>query len=389
MSTTSDLAAPLRPRASAAAGRVTYARARLKLGITGVGSLVVLASLLLALDAPARLLPDGAGWRAADAAVLAGLVALYVAASAGFDRLGGAVLPARHGRYVPRPYAAAWARGVAVHAAVLLAASLALLAAGRAGGLPAAAGAGAALVVALLLAQERLARLGGGVRRDAAGRLVAADDSFVGGVTGLPGRERVLTPASWGLATAEVQLARRSAVVASGSRALGVLVAAGWTVGGLALALWLAPGSADSVAAIATASLWATLWSFLGVLVLPSLSRRAVLLADRAALEQGVPYGRIQEVLRELDARQEDEPARSRLVETVFHPVPSLDRRLAALAEAATELEAGGSVRRRRVAPWHAARTALFLSSASLGLLSRAVHCNSGRPELWALYPGD
>ena len=39
--------------------------------------------------------------------------------------------------------------------------------------------------------------------------------------------------------------------------------------------------------------------------------------------------------------------------------------------------------------PWNTARTALFLSWASLGLLSRAVHCNCGRPALWVLFPGD
>lgn len=32
---------------------------------------------------------------------------------------------------------------------------------------------------------------------------------------------------------------------------------------------------------------------------------------------------------------------------------------------------------------------AVFLSWAGMGLLSRAVHCNSGRPELWALLPCD
>ena len=36
------------------------------------------------------------------------------------------------------------------------------------------------------------------------------------------------------------------------------------------------PAMATSVAGMATLSLWTTLWSFLGLLVLPSLSRRAV-----------------------------------------------------------------------------------------------------------------
>jgi hypothetical protein len=38
---------------------------------------------------------------------------------------------------------------------------------------------------------------------------------------------------------------------------------------------------------------------------------------------------------------------------------------------------------------WHVARLTLFLSWSCLGLLSRAVHCNAGRPELWVLLPTD
>jgi len=40
-------------------------------------------------------------------------------------------------------------------------------------------------------------------------------------------------------------------------------------------------------------------------------------------------------------------------------------------------------------AAWHAARTALYLSWAGVGLLGRAVHCNLGRPEVWVFLPSD
>ena len=42
-----------------------------------------------------------------------------------------------------------------------------------------------------------------------------------------------------------------------------------------------------------------------------------------------------------------------------------------------------------RSGAWHEARTALFLSWAGLGFLSRALHCGAGRPELWVLLPCD
>ena len=83
--------------------------------------------------------------------------------------------------------------------------------------------------------------------------------------------------------------------------------------------------------------------------------------------------------IERLDAEQDDEPERPRAVETVFHPVPSVANRVARLEEP------GASVR----GAWQAARQALFLSWAGWSFLPRAVHCNSGRPGLWVLYPGD
>jgi hypothetical protein len=64
-------------------------------------------------------------------------------------------------------------------------------------------------------------------------------------------------------------------------------------------------------------------------------------------------------------------------VETMFHLIPALSRRLEALSAAEGP----------RIGAWHAARSALYLSWAGFGFLSRAVHRNSGRPELWALLP--
>lgn len=69
---------------------------------------------------------------------------------------------------------------------------------------------------------------------------------------------------------------------------------------------------------------------------------------------------------------------RGRWLERVFHPVPSVESRLHALDSAAR----GGA------ASWHAARLALYLSGASFGLLSRAVHCNAGGLELRVMRPG-
>lgn len=363
----------------ATSGR-TYARARLRLGITCVGTLVVLSAVLLSTGAPTALLPSSSSWAWADAVWLMLLVALYSGLSAPFDLLGGLLLPRSYGRLIGRRrFARTWARGIVGHGACLVAVALVLLGAGRLGGNPAALAAAFFVGCCLIAAQVRLAGLIGGVRREG-NQLRASDPSFVGGIVGLPGLDRTMLSAAWDDETARVQRLRRESVRRSGSRALGVALALVFDLAGLAVALFATSASATSVAGLATLSLWATLWSFLGLLILPSLSRRAVSAADLAAIRGGVDPVGLARTLGPLDAQQEDEPQRNRLIEVVFHPVPSLDRRLRAIERGDTP---------KLPQPWHTARTALFLSWASLGLLSRAVHCNCGRPELWALFPGD
>jgi hypothetical protein len=362
-----------------AAGVTTYARARLRLGIASVGTIVVASVGLLATGAAHDYLPDSRSWAITDVAWLCLVVALYIAAAAPFDVLGGSVLPRRYGRFAPASYAAAWLRGVVVHGGCLVVCASVLLAAGRWAGDIAVVVASLLLVVALIGLQLPIAALIAGLRTS--GDLVRASDaSFVGGIVGLPGRERIVVPAAWDGRITRVQMARRSAVRQSGSRTRGLLVATSFNTCGLALILVTTSASGSSVAGLTTLALWMTLWSFLGLLVLPSLSRPAVIAADRAALAHGVERRDLERALEMLDAWQEDEPRRDRLVETIFHPVPSLDRRRAALT---------GEQNPTLPLPWHTARMALLLSWAGLGLLSRAVHCNCGRPELWAIFPGD
>jgi hypothetical protein len=107
-----------------------------------------------------------------------------------------------------------------------------------------------------------------------------------------------------------------------------------------------------------------------------------VLRADGAALDAGFDARALSASLERLEADQDGEFERSRGVETIFHPVPAARHRMAV---AAGERDPGP----RGVAAWHAARVALYLSIAGLGLLGRAVHCNVGRPEAWVFLPSD
>ena len=117
---------------------------------------------------------------------------------------------------------------------------------------------------------------------------------------------------------------------------------------------------------------------FAGLLILPTVSRMASYTIDRRVVEQGVPAELLGSTLQKLDQLQDDEPERAAWIERVFHPVPSLTNRR--LLTRSSPLSLGA---------WHVARVTLFLSWSCLGLLSRDVHCNAGRPELWVLLPTD
>ncbi len=394
---------------------MTYARARLWLGISGVGFWVIVATSILTLDHSPSMLGGG------DLADCAGLVGLYIVLSLPFDFLGGFHLPRRFGRPVAglTSYALAWLRGAIVHGLVMLGTGLGLIAAARSAGAVGVVAVAGLVMILLVGLQGWVARLVGGLKgvtvnlapalavmkkwgveapRVAVVR--ATDPAFSGGWSGLPGVERLLIPANWvekgGAGTGEsrlpyltaeelaAQLTRRVGVLRTGSRRRGLVIALGWNLIGVLIAV-LTSGLADAAGESGLAG-WLllrfaaifTLWSFVGLLILPSLSRPGVYAADRFALAQGVSAEQIARVAGIIDRAQDDEPARPGGVETIFHPLPSLNNRLAAI-----EAGSGGP------GAWQAARLALFTSWGALGLLGRAVHCNSGRPELWVFLPAD
>ena len=77
---------------------MTYARARLWLGVSAVGTFVVLAIAALALGFPRSFLAGFSPSLVGDAAGLARVLALYVVVSLPFDVMGGFVLQRKFGR---------------------------------------------------------------------------------------------------------------------------------------------------------------------------------------------------------------------------------------------------------------------------------------------------
>ena len=376
-----------------------YGRARLWLGISGVGSIVVLAAVGLIFDLPTRLLPPAAATLASQLGGLAGFVLAYALIQLPFDCFGGYLLPRWYRRGHPSlgVFLAGLARGVAVHAGVLFAVATGLLLAGRAAGGFGVVLAAAGLLLVLLRGRVAVAAALSPLELTPSSPVLSeapalpalptymaesADEGFTGAIVGVFRPRLQLLPMRWREAldpeSFTVAVRRRQLAIQTGGWWRGRLLAIGFTLAGVGLSAAIVGG--DRLAAaegIVSVSLVFTLWSFLGLLVLPTPSRRGVADVDRNLLAAGCDRENVERTIRLLDDLQDRERTRPAVVETIFHPVPSVESRL-----------------RGPHAPgmrgcWDAARTAVYLSAAGLGLLGRAVHCNCGRPALWAFLPID
>lgn len=390
-------------------GRMTYARARLWLGISGVGTMVVLATAALALGLPARLteLFDPVTPAAHLLPLLAFLLA-YALLQLPFDILGGYILPKRFGRDHPAfgRFVLGLLRGVGSHTSLLLLIGAGLLFAGNWLGTPGVIVFGLLVSVLLLAVRKQLAGVFAPMRAhkdndepnqahrsDVPGtapqfqqprfeQVESEDEGFTGGYSGIFRPRRVLLPARWirELDRQSVSVVRERRRIAATSAAWirGRVLALAFTWTGIALAAVLVGSERLATAeGIITFSLIFTLWSFLGLLLLPTPSRAGVVEVDRAARESGVDPESLVKAARALDQYQDRESERRAGIEVVFHPIPSVRNRFEG------PLITGGR------GFLDAARTAIFLSASGLGLLGRAVHCNSGRPALWVYLPSE
>jgi len=390
-------ASPANARPSAAVAPIPgYGRARLWLGISAVGTFVTLAVLALALDLPntlARTLNPSLG------AQLLGLLAFVVTyglIQLPFDILGGYVLPWRYGRAHPPPgrYLLGLMRGAFVHSVLLLIVAATLMLAGKYGDAIGTIAAGMALALVLLRGRVVLAASVAPIELTPSGPQSASsdqipvvmaesrDEGFTGAVVGVFRPRLHMLPTNWRrvLSHDELNVAinRRFLAVKTGSWRRGRVLTVLFTFAGLTLsALLVGPQKLGTAGGTIELSLWFTLWSFLGLLTLPTLSRHGVAEVDERFLREGGSSEAMERTIRALDDLQDGEPERPPIIESIFHPVPSVNQRVR------------GPHIHGSYGFWDAARTTVFLSAAGLGLLGRAVHCNCGRPALWVFLPTD
>ena len=378
------LTAPIASRISDVR-RNAYLQGRLYLGMLTVGSWVVLATLLLV----SGVLESLGIWLAKlglpEFAALSMMVLGFCLIQLPFDWLGGHWLPRRYG--LPSHFTLpSYCMAVFKHSLIFSASINILHVAGQHLGLTGALGALLVLIMIGVQSQHLLARWLGCLKNKTLeqddGVLIyeGTDTAFSGGISGWPGLERVILNHSWqgelktnGMAWLKD---RRRRAIRSGLRMNGLIWAIMWISSSFILAAFLAGFPTGDVTATMRMLLYGVFFHFGGLLLLPTLSRRGSLALDGIDSTPDNACSHTKEWTKAITILTDGEERRAAWIERIFHPLPSMENRM-------TPYENTGW------AAWNATRYMLFLSTLAGGFLSRSVHCNIGRPELWIMPPVD
>jgi hypothetical protein len=385
--------------------RLSYAASRRRLGIVYVGTIVIASVWALSSGAAVSWFgPEDKSSVDWFANILT-FVACYEIFSLPLDVIGFRIERAfgKTRESIPA-YLVRWCKAAMKHSMIFLSCTFVFTSAAHICGVAGVALSSAALAILFVWKQGEIARFLSEVhfeepeqelratfvqnRSDRVGIVVARspESGFTGGIVGLPGAESIVIPDCWLESLTGrmlwAEICRRNSAISTGSRARGVLWAVAFTVTGATLSSacveYVLGHPIVSSAGAAETSFLFTLWSFLGLLVLPFLSQGGVLEVDHEAFARGVSRELLLETILDIDRSMENEPERSDVVQFVFHPIPTPARRMSAL-------DAG----EKKIGAWNVARYAICLSIAGLGLLGRAVHCNAGKPDLWCMLPAD
>lgn len=363
-------------------------KARLLTGVACVGTLVSLATTALYFDGPEAVFSNSPSTPAEEFFSFVIFFAAIVILLFPFDFVGGVLLPAAYESSSP-PIVAwlrLWSRSVAVQILFYSVSFFFYLQFGREVGALWLIVLFSTLQIILLAGQELIWQIMTANRNDEISGTTSfvthSDQRFVGGIAGLPGFESILIPEGWKVrlqpSDVKILVTRRHAAVNTGLRLRGIIFAMLWNISCFAVAIVVSGGVVYSVVDLLCVFLWFLLFSFIGLIVLPMFNRRGVFALDQQVATNYSP-AELQQAICNADRITEQDPDRSASAESIFQPIPCPVRRIQAMADR-DRFTAGA---------WNVARMALFLSWAFGGPLARAVHCNVGRPELWAILPTD
>ncbi len=404
---------------------MTYARARLWLGISCVGTLVLLSLFGLTFNVPSLVLSTTVVDAGPFLLELLGFFAFAYLILSPFELLGGFGFP-REFKRIPEDtkmthFLTRVTRASSIQVLIFLLGTTLLALSFQIGGYLMLAGVTVLLALLGIHIQTKMSRWASGINyqqtdlvdEKLTGEVIVAtsnDQSFTGGITGAPWRPKVVIPKHWFdlLSKDEIDavIERRLLAVSSRSRFGGVVVSTTFLVVGICLSFLLTTTlnglSPLSPAGIATIVLWNILWGFLGLLTLPTLSRFSSQYVDQLYINQ---HGRrdhaesatqrqqlLNSAFQKIETLSDDEPMRSQWLETIFHPIPArelrdVNKRSQEFDPKKVSMQSSSGGWKKYA--WHCLRTYLYQSWFVGGLLSRAVHCNVGKPDLWVFLPSD
>lgn len=346
---------------------MSYARARLLLGISNVGFWVTISLFFLLTDLHQTFFPfESADLLIQVKAVFITLL-IYICLSFPFDVLGGYYLPLKFKKstqtfaeYIPNLI-----RGAVIHATVLLFFATSWLYLAKTLN---------PIIVFLFLATSSLLLL---FFQSYIARIVSANVRVSENIKVFKNINR-LSPKLKVILENRYKLLKNS-----GLKNRGRLLAMAWTLIGALVCILPSNSSFNSAYGLVTFIMYYTIWSFFGLLLLPTPSRKAVYWLDKQQLSNGVDPNDLERLIKAQELLQDGELSRSKKVETIFHPIPSLENRVSRFRNENTNKDLAKWV------GWQMARLTLFYSWACLNPLSRAVHCNIGCPEKWVYLPSD
>ena len=373
----------------AAAFSLTYPTARLLSGISAVGVMNLLCLTLLATGALHTLIPMMPGNSLTDFKVVLAFVLAYAMIMSPLDFITGHWIPKQYGRPVTLKFRT-YLKGSLMHCLVLGSSILILHGAGQIGGLPLAALLLILMFIFAIRFQLHTAFCVGllqkvddpcDIRLDLKAIWVESKEScFSGGIVGLPGREKIILPSKWyhayGADFMRHLHMRRQKAIHTGWRNRGMIFAGVWVLMSFLLSAYLVGFPEGGLISTLHLSLLSSIFHFLGLLLLPTPSRRATLAIDQW-MQQSISSDHVlKDWIQKFSSMTDGEVQRGRWIERIFHPIPAVQNRL-------------HQYRSTHLIGWNSNRMMLYFSIFSGGLMSRAVHCNIGKPELWIMAPAD
>jgi hypothetical protein len=298
--------------------KISYAQARLFLGIANVGFWVCLAAGALYFGLVGRYFPTTPITGQALGTSLAIFLLGYVALQAPFDWVGGYFLPQSYWRcyWDFSGFVTNWVRGVVGQLLLFVPIALSWLFFSHW-----LVGLVLGWMLFLLAIQAPLARVIGNFQSRGLHAWKSLDDAFTGGIVGFPGFQSPIFVTGRGQRARAMDERRREGLQDMRLPEAGLVIAGTFNLVGLLLASRLAHYPVATMAGLVEMALWFTLWSFVGLLVLPSVSRPAVYAGDYALYARGISREDIAPCI-ETDPSQAGETQRGNWVERIFIPCP-------------------------------------------------------------------